>query len=174
MDVQTAARALAELTGGLRPAGGSTVSQFRSVRELVAHCLLLDQAEPLFPPNEPLALAESDELDSDELATIREICTRVAGEIQAQPGLKLEFRAFRRHVPTTADLGEAAPPWAAGAAPSRSFGPFVNPDGRPFWFSIYRTPRLVPVARTGRRTRRALLFSGRAFAVCEQLCPAAG
>ncbi len=73
MDVQAAVRALAQLTGGLRPSGGSTVSQFRSVRELVAHCLLLDQAELLFPPNEPLALAELDELDSDELATIREI-----------------------------------------------------------------------------------------------------
>ena len=101
-------------------------------------------------------------------------CTRVAGDIQAQPGLKLESRAFRRHVPATADLGEAAPPWAAGAAPSRSFGPFVNPDGRPFWFSFYRTPRLVPVASPGADPRRALLFSGRAFAVCEQLCPAAG
>ena len=149
MDVFTAARALAELTGRLQPAGGSTDSDLGKARELVAHCLLLDQAEPLFPPDDPFGLAKADELDPAELVTLREICQRAADDIQGAPGLQLEIRAFRRAISTTADLEDAGPPWAAGAVANRTIGPFVNPDGRPFWFSMYATPRLVPIARAG-------------------------
>src|ERR1700730_14099313 len=96
MNLEDSVRLLTELTGGLQPTGGSTESQLRTIRELVAHCLLLDQTEPLFPPDDPFSLAKPDEIGAGDLATIREICTRAAADIQGQPGLRLEFRAVRR------------------------------------------------------------------------------
>ena len=35
------------------------------------------------------------------------------------------------------------PVWASGAAPERSFGPFLNRDGRNFWFDFFRIEKLV-------------------------------
>lgn len=149
MDIQSAAAALADLTGALRFTGASTNSDLHKAREILARCLLLDQEEPLVPPGDPFGLARPDEVDVGEFATILEICTRVADDIQRVPGSQLEFRAFRRAISTKTDLDEAGPPWAVGAIPSRTFGPFADPDARPFWFSVYSTPHLVPVARQG-------------------------
>jgi hypothetical protein len=56
MNLEDSVRLLTELTGGLQPTDGSTESQLRTIRELVAHCLLLDQTEPLFPPDDPFSL----------------------------------------------------------------------------------------------------------------------
>jgi len=51
---------------------------------------------------------------------------------------------FVREVPIRESLLHASvPSWAAGARVDQSVGPFVNKDGRRFWFDFYRVAKLT-------------------------------
>ena len=142
MDLLLAAiRLVAALTGAFRPGGEATESQLKVVRELLARCLFLGQAEPFFGNEDPLQ--DIAELEAQELSDIREVCTSVQADLQSQPDQTLDVRVFRREVPVTTEMPEACPAWAAGAAVSQSFGPFLSPDHRPVWFTTYRIRPLV-------------------------------
>jgi len=69
-----------------------------------------------------------------------------------------EYRLFVRQVPVrSTQLHGSNPSWASGAAPERSLGPFVNRDGRRFWFDFFRIEKLVALYVQG-FPEPALLF----------------
>jgi hypothetical protein len=144
-----AIRLLFALTGRLRASAGSTESQLKLVRELIAHCFFLDQAEAFFSVSDPLQLVDLDELDTAEFSELRDLCASVQAGLENQPGQALEYRVFRRQIPVMGELPEALPRWAAGAATRRSFGPFIDPDHRPVWFTVYKTSPYVALLSIG-------------------------
>ena len=150
MDLLLAAiRLVALLTGALRPTGGATESQLKAIRELIARCFFLHQEEPFYGIEDPVQLSDITELEAQELSRIREICTSVKEDLENHPFQILGDRVFRRELPITSEMPEACPAWAAGAAASESFGPFVGPDHRPVWFTIYRTERMIALGPAG-------------------------
>jgi hypothetical protein len=138
-----AIRLVALLTGALRPTGEATESQLKIIRELIARCLFYRQEEPFFGTEDPVQLSEIAELEAEELSRIREICTSVKEDFEEHPFRILDVRVFRRELPIISEMPEACPAWAAGAAATESFGPFVGSDHRPVWFTIYGIERLI-------------------------------
>ena len=87
----------------------------------------------------------------------RDVLTAIAGKIEAR---KDEPRSlvFVREVPIRESLLHASVPgWAAGARVSQSVGPFVNKDGRRFWFDFYPLVKLTALYVQG-ITEPALLY----------------
>jgi hypothetical protein len=76
----------------------------------------------------------------------------------AQTSAAPEYRLFVRQVPVrSTQLHGSNPSWAGGAALERSLGPFVNRDGRRFWFDFFRIEKLVALYVQG-VPEPALLF----------------
>jgi len=76
----------------------------------------------------------------------------------AQTSAAPEYRLFVRQVPVrSTQLHGSNPSWASGAAPERSLGPFLNRDGRRFWFDFFRIEKLVALYVQG-VPEPALLF----------------
>ena len=142
---------LVALTGGLRTSAGATAAQLETVRRLIARCVFLHQTEPFvageteafFSQQTALLFADESELEPDELAHLRDICTSVQAELESDPGQTLDMRVFRRELPVNAELPEARPAWAVGAAVDQTIGPFTSLDHRPVWFDVYRTTQFV-------------------------------
>ncbi|MCB0583901.1 MAG: hypothetical protein KDD06_01015, partial [Phaeodactylibacter sp.] len=86
----------------------------------------------------------------------RGLLDSIAGRlVDAEP----EFRVFTREVPVrSTQMSTSTPLWAGGAALDHSEGPFVNSDGRRFWFDFFRIERLVALYIQG-RPFPALLFN---------------
>jgi len=76
----------------------------------------------------------------------------------AQMSADPEFRVSVRQGPVrSTQLRGAVPLWAGGAAAERTLGPFVNRDGRRFWFDFFRIEKLVALYVQG-IPEPALLF----------------
>ena len=89
-------------------------------------------------------------------AELRPIIERVA-----RAEAEVTYRLFVREVPLrSTQLHGSNPPWASGAAPEASFGPFVSLDGRRFWFDFFRIEKLVALYVQG-VPEPALLFKVR-------------
>lgn len=70
-----------------------------------------------------------------------------------------EYRVFVREVPVrSTQINGSVPNWAGGAAVEKTIGPFVNADGRRFWFDFYRIEKLVALYIQG-KSNPALLFN---------------
>lgn len=68
------------------------------------------------------------------------------------------FRVFRREMPVAAPgVLRATPDWGGGAAVTESLGPFVDAEGRQFWFDFYPILKLVPIFLAG-DSEPAMLF----------------
>jgi len=86
----------------------------------------------------------------------RNFLDSIAGRVG---GSDPEFRVFTREVPIrSTQLNTSVPLWAGGAALDHSEGPFVNSDGRRFWFDFFRIEKLVALYIQG-RPFPALLFN---------------
>lgn len=83
----------------------------------------------------------------------REAIAKLA-QLSADP----EFRVSVRQGPVrSTQLRGAVPLWAGGASAERTLGPFVNRDGRRFWFDFFRIEKLVALYVQG-VPEPALLF----------------
>jgi hypothetical protein len=138
-----ALRLLAILTGGLQPTAAAPAAQLESLRRLIARCVMLGQQEPFLAPTDLAQLVDMADVEEAEFSALRRICEEVQAELQAQPSQTLRTRVFRREVPVTAEVPEASPAWAGGAAVSKNYGPFTTQDNRPIWFSTVDTPAYV-------------------------------
>ena len=68
------------------------------------------------------------------------------------------LRVFVRDVPVrTTQVAGSVPSWAAGATPVETAGPFINREGRWFWFDFYRVEKLIALYIQG-QTNPAILF----------------
>ena len=73
----------------------------------------------------------------------RDVLSAIAGKIETRQDDPRSL-VFVREVPIRESLLHASVPgWAAGARVSQSVGPFVNKDGRRFWFDFYPLAKLT-------------------------------
>lgn len=96
----------------------------------------------------------SDLFSAERVARVQSEAIESLAQTSADP----EYRLFVRQVPVrSTQLHGSNPSWASGAAPERSLGPFVNRDGRRFWFDFFRIEKLVALYVQG-IPEPALLF----------------
>ena len=136
------------LTGGLSVAEGSSAEGLLQWRQLLAEQLSLhpelDFAGLLHRQESAGEIDLAAALPA-EFAQVESVLARPSAMEDAQPPL-----LFRRETAfRSALLGSSVPAWAAGMAPSQSFGPFIDTLGRQVWFDLFRRVRFVDLVLQG-------------------------
>ena len=73
--------------------------------------------------------------------------------------LQSRYKVFQRETPVRSLLAKRSmPSWAAGAAVEKTIGPFINIDGRRFWFDFFKVEKLVALYLNG-AANPAILFN---------------
>ncbi len=135
---------LASLTGDLQP--GNPNDPAVSTDELFKHLKLsLPVSAQLGQSRLPKFAFEN--IQPSPIASLhtdlREQVLKVAGAEGMQGN---EFKVFVRESPVRdVNALRSIPSWASGAAVDRTFGPFVNIDGRRLWFDFFRVEKLVAI-----------------------------
>lgn len=109
-------------------------------------------------------IADDSELSTPRLAELDSLVRKPTTTASAAPLI------FRRETPFLSNLlGNSVPTWASGAAPSESFGPFLDERGLRVWFDIYLPATLVSFTFAGasapvlRATVRRTLVGTRSY-----------
>lgn len=131
-------------TGGLAPSDSTTHAELGDLRRaLIAS---LQSGQPVSDVGTPLDPAPG----SPDL--VRELTYLAGNPEAAAPGVSM--RVVRRPAPVSLPprpgapaLGAAA--WTGGLKPSRTFGPFVDRAGRPWWFDVFTFSKPLEVRRAG-------------------------
>lgn len=110
-------------TGDLRPAEGSTYAELTDLRRAVLAAAPDDIPDGHRSSDAPPGGALRQELEY----LVESYTTR---NKPAQPGLRL----WRRESP---GAGGALPDWAAAMRPERTFGPFLDSEGRRIWYDLF-------------------------------------
>lgn len=145
---------------------GERREEFDQLQDFLPRVLLPEDARQLKASQ--FSFESADLFSPENIAAIRGAAiARVA-----QANAAAEYRLFVREVPLrSTQLFGSNPSWASGAAPERSFGPFVNQDGRRYWFDLFRIEKLVALYVQG-FPEPALLFKVKAgFHFIDQLRP---
>ncbi len=123
-------------------------------KELVRSAIV---ATPKGPLRREWSLDRSDRLDPRRLPRERRLRVKRLVE-RTEVDKPASHRVFRRESPVaTGAFDLSAPAWGRGAAIDKTHGPFVNQDGRTYWFDFYRHAELEALYFAG-QTRPALLF----------------
>ncbi len=70
-----------------------------------------------------------------------------------------QYKVFRRESPVRNMLAaRSTPGWAVGAAVEKTIGPFINIDGRRFWFDFFKVEKLVALYLNG-ASNPAIIFN---------------
>ena len=126
--------------------------EFDQLQGFLARVLLPDDAQQLKASN--FSFEAADIFLPENIAAERGAVIERVAQTQAEG----EYRLFVREVPLrSTQLPGSNPLWASGATPERSFGPFINSDGRRFWFDFFRIEKLVALYAQG-APEPALLF----------------
>ena len=81
-------------------------------------------------------------LAAEDLQHLNNVLQRVQ---ETQQTIDTSIRVFRRQVPfISSQVIGSVPEWGRGASVINTFGPFINRDGRRFWFDFYR---IIPVVQ---------------------------
>ena len=151
MDKNAILARLYSLTGGLKPAPGSTPSELSSLQRTLLEQLAGNPDLPV-PGNRIRQEFAQPALSVDPASPF----VRLLDQLAAQTGTQ---------TPTAAPLSGAAAacfrqlrsPWGSGLAPSQSFGPFLDEHDLPIWFDFFFPTRLVQIYRQGSATPILLL-----------------
>jgi hypothetical protein len=135
MDQATLASSIAQLTGTLLPAVGTTETELEHGRLLLAQALRSGQASSAIRGTVTLAANPS---ASEQAKQFRHL----SGPKPATP-----VRAFLRTVPSPVSLHPSLAPSARGIAITESAGPFLTPLGNPIWIDAFNVVQLTPVTR---------------------------
>jgi hypothetical protein len=154
MEKRELADKLASLTATLRPERAASAGDLRTIRDLLAHQLVREEAEPGegIEASMEAALSEAGLVDLDELAhrEFDEAAELALAAHEAEEGAPSEAgRVYRRNVPflTSTHVG-SVPSWAAGRRIDATLGPFLDRHGRPIWFDIYFPVKQISVVRS--------------------------
>ncbi|MFK8906727.1 hypothetical protein [Streptomyces sp. YS-3] len=120
-------------TGDLRPGDGSTHAELTDLRRAVltaAPNAVPDghRSSDSVPDGHRSSQPAPDEALRQELEYLVE--SHIAGNTAAQPGLRL----WRRGTPGD---GGTPPDWAVAMRPERTFGPFLDSEGRRVWYDLF-------------------------------------
>jgi hypothetical protein len=157
MDQAEIVEQLGRLTLSLQPRSDPEASDLRLTRRLLAQTLARGPQ-----PEEPLSALEMlnnvvGEARLVEPSAVPDEARREIHELagEAVEGTPIEgfpmlegLDLARRSVPfRTTAIPFSMPTWAAGRRVERTFGPFLDLAGRPFWFDLFRRARHIPVVR---------------------------
>jgi hypothetical protein len=133
--------ALISQTGGLEPSDATTYAELGDLRRaLIASVLAGQPVADIGAPLEP-ALADPE--------LLREL-TYLAANLESQPTTAgTTIRIVRRSAPATVSAFALPADWTAGLKPARTFGPFVDKAGRPWWFDVFTFSSPLEVQRAG-------------------------
>jgi hypothetical protein len=127
-------------------------SEFEQLQDFLPRVLLPEDTQQLKATH--FSFESTDLFSSETISAGRSAAITRAAQTKAGS----EYRLFVREVPLrSAQIHASNPIWAGGAAPERSFGPFVNRDGRRYWFDLFRIEKLVALYLQG-VSEPALLF----------------
>jgi hypothetical protein len=147
---------LHQLTGGLKPAPGTSIEHLPALQRSLAEQLV---ADPDFTVSGNRLHHESAQAEpaADLSAQISHLDSLLAGLTPAQSAGPAPL-VFRRetHFSNTL-LGNSVPHWGSGMAPTKSFGPFLDEHGLQVWFDFYFSVRLVQVYFQGSSTPALLI-----------------
>ena len=152
MNKQVVLNLLHRITGGLAPAEGSSADALqkwqRQLAELLHRHPRLDLTgiSRLHESAAPAGVVDPE--SADAYAHLNDLFERPVDDgTSAAPRVFRRETAFRSVV-----LGSSVPPWGAGLAPTRSFGPFMDTLGQRVWFDIFHRIVLVDVLLKGSTT----------------------
>lgn len=84
-------------------------------------------------------------IDSERIEHLNSVAEKLSSK-KAAP----EYRVFVREVPVlTTQISSSVPIWAGGAAVEKTIGPFMNLDGRRYWYDFYKIEKLVALYLQG-------------------------
>ncbi len=150
---------LSRLTGHLVSETPQVEANLDRLHQSLARALLPDDVNQLKATHfsfESSDIFSPGRVPAGRMAALQSIAERSASP-QAQP----ELRVFAREVPVRSPLAHASvPSWASGAAVDHTVGPFLNSDGRQFWFDFFLIERLVALYYQN-SANPALLFNVR-------------
>jgi hypothetical protein len=157
MNAQELETLLGSLAGHLVATADTPEPEIQRLHQFLSRALLPEDPQALKGSRFALESADlfaPERIPADRSAALQSIAARQAG---AEP----EFRVFVREVPVrSTQLQASVPLWAGGAAVDQTLGPFLNRDGRQFWFDFYRIERLVALYFQG-QPDPAILFNVR-------------
>ena len=126
--------------------------EFAQLQDLLSHSAFPEDTQEL--AGSMFSFEGADLFSPERVARVQSEAIERLARTSADP----EYRLFVRQVPVrSTQLHGSNPSWASGAAPERSLGPFVNRDGRRFWFDFFRIEKLVALYVQG-VPEPALLF----------------
>ena len=140
---------LQQLTGRLTPSPDAPEELGRFERSLARH--LRDNVDVTIRGNR-LPHEGADALD-DATDAFTNRMRDVEADLARQPAATTPTAApliFRRETAFRSSLlGNSVPEWAAGMAPSASYGPFLDEHGVHVWFDLFEPTRLISVFFAG-------------------------
>jgi hypothetical protein len=135
MDQATLATSIAQLSGTLRPADGSTEADLERGRVLLA--LALRSGQTAASIRGAVTLGANPQM-ADQAKGFRHL---------SGPKPAAAVRAFLRTVPSATSSHPSVPEWARGIALTNSAGPFLTPLGNPIWIDAFNLIQLTSVTR---------------------------
>ncbi len=138
-----------QLTGNLKPTGRASGADLKALQRTLAESFADDSTFQVFGDRLHHAGAHQMEAASgpvERYSHLEELLEgRVVTEEAAAPPL-----VFRRETEFHNNLlGQSAPVWGSGMAPTSSLGPFIDDLGLQVWFDIYQPTKMVHVYRKG-------------------------
>jgi hypothetical protein len=156
MDKNAILTRLYSLTGGLKPAPGSSPNELSSLQRTLLEQLAGNPDLPVSGNRTRQEFAQPT-LSVDPSSPF----VRFLDQLASQTGTKkptVPPLLFRRETAFSSILlGNSVPSWGSGLAPSQSFGPFLDEHGLPIWFDFFFPTRLVQIYRQGSATPILLL-----------------
>ena len=137
MDKATLASSIAELTGTLRPAAGTTEADLEHGRFLLAQALRSGQTSAAIRGTVTLAVNPH---APEQAKQFRHL---------SGPKPPTPVHAFIRAVPSPTSVHPSIPVSVRGIAVTQSAGPFLTPLGNPVWIDAFNVIQLTSITRHG-------------------------
>ena len=142
MDTQKLQLILQDLAGHLVVDTDTDQQRFQQLGKSLARANLTESKETL--KSSAFSFEKADlfyprKIPKAQLNRLKQIATK-----SAKSETKPDYRVFVREMPIREQLLQnSVPSWAAGAKVDHSIGPFVNQDGRQFWYDFYLVEKLI-------------------------------
>jgi len=138
MDSSKLSSLLSSLTGHLQVRSQAEEEQIGVLRKMMADSLQEQDEKTVLGRN--FSIARTDFLGENAIPEQRK--TLIGNIVKQSVSGRREFRNtrfYRRDTPLISDLlAGSVPEWAAGAQAARTFGPYLEKDGRMVWFDMYK------------------------------------
>lgn len=148
METRQISTTLNRLIGHLNIESNEDQKKFNQLKRSLSKSVI---EEKECKPPQPVFSFEKSDLFSDEAITEvqrKSIASIVNNRLKDQEEIK--YKVFRREVPVREQLlHNSVAEWAAGSKVDHSLGPFLNEDGRQFWYDFFLIEKLVTLYMQG-------------------------